>query len=256
MGKQREAQTAPATREGVALWLRRCRRMPLPKLGRFLHCRRPEELARLRSLLEDMAQEGLVEERRGKWSWRTPEAEISGVFVPRKERYDTVMLDANEYGIASVSLSAGVRRNFPGDRVLVRFPLENRPSGGFDPDIARQVTENGHSVVYAIAGKLFADFETVKFERADPELLQDYYKCDLLIIDDLGTEMTTQFVTAALYEIVNSRLLEQKSTIISTNLNENDLESRYGGQIASRLVGSFRVIYFLGDDIRRYKKRL
>lgn len=122
--------------------------------------------------------------------------------------------------------------------------------------IARQVTENGHSVVYAIAGKLFADFETVKFERADPELLQDYYKCDLLIIDDLGTEMTTQFVTAALYEIVNSRLLEQKSTIISTNLNENDLESRYGGQIASRLVGSFRVIYFLGDDIRRYKKRL
>ena len=135
MGKQREAQTAPATREGVALWLRRCRRMPLPKLGRFLHCRRPAELARLRSLLEDMAQEGLVEERWGKWSWRTPEAEISGVFVPRKERYDTVMLDANEYGIASVSLSAGVRRNFPGDRVLVRFPLENRPSGGFDPDI-------------------------------------------------------------------------------------------------------------------------
>ena len=120
--------------------------------------------------------------------------------------------------------------------------------------IARTVTQSGHGVVYATAGKLFADFEAVKFERADPELLQDYRGCELLIIDDLGTEMTTQFVTAALYDVVNSRILEQKSTIISTNLNENDLEARYGGQIASRLIGCYRVVYFLGDDIRRKKR--
>lgn len=120
--------------------------------------------------------------------------------------------------------------------------------------IARQVAEGGHSVVYVTAGKLFADFEAVKFERAEAESLQDYRDCELLIIDDLGTEMTTQFVVAALYEIVNSRLLAQKPTLISTNLNENNLELRYGGQIASRLVGSYRVIYFLGDDIRRRKK--
>ena len=120
--------------------------------------------------------------------------------------------------------------------------------------IARYVTQSGHGVVYATAGKLFADFEAVKFERADPELLQDYRGCELLIIDDLGTEMTTQFVTAALYDVVNSRILEQKSTIISTNLNENDLEARYGGQIASRLIGCYRVVYFLGDDIRRKKR--
>ena len=120
--------------------------------------------------------------------------------------------------------------------------------------IARYVTQSGHGVVYATAGKLFADFEAVKFERADPELLQDYRGCELLIIDDLGTEMTTQFVTAALYDVVNSRILEQKSTIISTNLNENDLEARYGGQIASRLIGCYRVVYCLGDDIRRKKR--
>ena len=120
--------------------------------------------------------------------------------------------------------------------------------------IARQVAEQGHSVVYATAGKLFADYEAVKFERAEPDSLRDYRDCDLLIIDDLGTEMTTQFVTAALYEIVNSRLLERKATVISTNLNEQDLEARYGGQIASRLLGSYRVLYFLGDDIRRLRK--
>lgn len=120
--------------------------------------------------------------------------------------------------------------------------------------VARQVAENGHSVVYATAGKLFADFEAVKFERAEAGSLRDYRDCDLLIVDDLGTEMTTEFVKAALYELVNTRLLERRSTLISTNLNENDLEARYGGQIASRLLGSYRVIYFLGDDIRRKKK--
>ena len=117
--------------------------------------------------------------------------------------------------------------------------------------VARQVAEGGHSVVYVTAGKLFADYEAVKFERAEAEILRDYRDCDLLIIDDLGTEMTTEFVKAALYEVVNTRLLGQKTSLISTNLDENNLEARYGGQIASRLVGSYRVIYFLGDDIRR-----
>lgn len=120
--------------------------------------------------------------------------------------------------------------------------------------VARQVAEGGHSVVYVTAGKLFADYEAVKFERAEAEILRDYRDCDLLIIDDLGTEMTTEFVKAALYEVVNTRLLGQKTSLISTNLDENNLEARYGGQIASRLVGSYRVIYFLGDDIRRMKK--
>ncbi len=119
--------------------------------------------------------------------------------------------------------------------------------------IAKEVTARGFGVVYTTAGALFSAYETVRFERAEADTLRDYRDCDLLIIDDLGTEMTTQFVVAALYEVVNSRLLAQKTTLISTNLNENDLEARYGGQIASRLIGSYRVVYFLGDDIRRKK---
>ena len=120
--------------------------------------------------------------------------------------------------------------------------------------VARQVSENGYSVVYVTAGKLFLDFEAVKFERAEAGSLRDYRDCDLLIVDDLGTEMTTEFVKASLYELVNTRLLERRTSLISTNLNEDNLEARYGGQIASRLLGGYRVIYFLGDDIRRMRK--
>ena len=74
---------------------------------------------------------------------------------------------------------------------------------------------------------------------------------DLLIIDDLGTEMTTQFVCSALYHVVNTRLMESRPTIISTNLTPEQLSVRYSPQIASRLLGTYRLIQFVGQDIRR-----
>jgi DNA replication protein DnaC len=75
--------------------------------------------------------------------------------------------------------------------------------------------------------------------------------CDLLIIDDLGTEMTTQFTVSTLYYIINSRLMDNRATIISTNLMPEAIEKRYSPQIASRVVGSYRLIKFVGEDIRR-----
>lgn len=80
---------------------------------------------------------------------------------------------------------------------------------------------------------------------------QRYLQCDLLIIDDLGTEMTTQFVCSALYHVVNTRLMESRPTIISTNLTPEQLSVRYSPQIASRLLGTYRLIQFVGQDIRR-----
>lgn len=117
--------------------------------------------------------------------------------------------------------------------------------------IARQVADNGHSVVYTSASQLFADYEAVRFDRAEPESVRKYELCDLLIIDDLGTEMTTQLTISSLYEIINNRLLAQKTTLISTNLDAADLEARYKGQIASRLLGCYQLVYFIGDDIRQ-----
>ena len=116
------------------------------------------------------------------------------------------------------------------------------------------VADRGYSVVYDTAIHLFSDFEAEKFGMSQEEnrgLSQRYLQCDLLIIDDLGTEMTTQFVCSALYHVVNTRLMESRPTIISTNLTPEQLSVRYSPQIASRLLGTYRLIQFVGQDIRR-----
>lgn len=123
--------------------------------------------------------------------------------------------------------------------------------------IARQVADRGHSVVYETAIRVFQDFETEKFSQQQDGsrgLTKKYLECDLLIIDDLGTEMTTQFTISALYQIVNTRMMENRATIISTNLSDDVLAPRYSHQIASRITGLYRVIKFVGNDIRHLKK--
>lgn len=119
--------------------------------------------------------------------------------------------------------------------------------------IARTVADRGCSVVYETAIHLFSDFEIEKFSSDEESrgLTKKYLECDLLIIDDLGTEMTTQFTVAALYQIVNTRMMERRATIISTNLTPDAIEKRYSPQIASRVVGTYRFIKFAGEDIRR-----
>lgn len=126
--------------------------------------------------------------------------------------------------------------------------------------IARTVSENGHSVVYDTAGNIFAQFETRKFQRdaQDAQEAKDdtrrYLTCDLLILDDLGSELTTQFVQSALYELINTRLVAGKHTVISSNLSMEDAARRYSPQIASRLEGEYHLLEFFGDDIRLLKK--
>ena len=122
--------------------------------------------------------------------------------------------------------------------------------------IARTVADRGFSVVYESAGHLFSKLEKAKFNpteesRREAARLTD---CDLLILDDLGTELPGQFVTAALYGLLNDRLLGGKPMIISTNLTIEELGRRYSPQIASRLYG-FKRLVFLGEDIRVLKNR-
>lgn len=120
--------------------------------------------------------------------------------------------------------------------------------------IARQVADRGFSVVYETAIRLFSDFEAEKFGASQEEnrgRSRKYLECDLLIIDDLGTEMTTQFTTSVLYHLLNTRMMENRSTIISTNLADTEIENRYSPQIASRIIGTFRLVQFAGEDIRR-----
>ncbi len=122
--------------------------------------------------------------------------------------------------------------------------------------IARQVVSLGYSVVYDTAIHIFSCLEKQKFGGATEEELrmaQRVMACDLLILDDLGTEMPTAFVTPALYGIVNGRILEGRPTIISTNLSLGELSRRYSPQVASRLMGEYINLMFMGQDIRLQK---
>ena len=123
--------------------------------------------------------------------------------------------------------------------------------------VARGVTDRGYSVVYEPASHLFSKLEQAKFnptEEARREAAK-FLDCDLLIVDDLGTEMPGQFVTAALYSLLNDRLLMGKPMVISTNLNVEEMSRRYSPQIASRLHGGFQRLTFVGEDIRVMKNR-
>ena len=123
--------------------------------------------------------------------------------------------------------------------------------------IAGAVGEKGYSVAYESAHHLFEKLEKDRF-HPDEESAQAVAKmngCDLLILDDLGTELPGSFVNAALYTLMNDRLLAGKPMIISTNLNIDEIRQRYTPQIASRLQGSFQLLPFVGQDIRVLKNK-
>lgn len=123
--------------------------------------------------------------------------------------------------------------------------------------IAREVAAKGYSVAYESASHLFQKLENHRF-RPDAQTEQDVRRlteCDLLIIDDLGTELPGNFVTAALYTLLNDRLLAGKPMVVSTNLTVDEIGQRYSPQIRSRLQGSFQLLPFVGQDIRVLKNR-
>ncbi len=126
--------------------------------------------------------------------------------------------------------------------------------------IARTVSAGGHSVVYETAQEAFGAFEEQKFSRdaetyaQATEKVRRILNCELLILDDLGTELTTSFTQSALYNIVNSRLAAGRKTIISTNLSDAELAARYIPQIVSRIGGDFDTLPFMGRDIRAIRK--
>ena len=123
--------------------------------------------------------------------------------------------------------------------------------------IAREVTDRGFSVVYDTAASVFRYMEDAQFRRDEEgdEAVQRFLRCDLLILDDLGTEMNSSFVQSALYRIVNDRLLSGKSTVINTNLPPHELGTRYSPAILSRIEGQYDVLPCFGDDIRLLKKQ-
>ena len=123
--------------------------------------------------------------------------------------------------------------------------------------VAREVSGAGWSVVYDTSTHVFQLFENQKFGREEDSAdVERVLCCDLLILDDLGTELTTAFVQSALYQIVGTRLLEKRSTILSTNLMPGEIARRYSPQVASRIEGEYQLLAFVGEDVRKLKKEL
>ena len=125
--------------------------------------------------------------------------------------------------------------------------------------IARVVIEHGYDVFYNSAVGMLADFEIQRFGNSsvqgDADNTARYTACDLLILDDLGTELVNQFTLSVLYTVINTRMNLAKATIISTNLTAAELRKTYSDRITSRLFGEFNPIPFVGTDVRKLKIR-
>lgn len=123
--------------------------------------------------------------------------------------------------------------------------------------IANTVAENGFRVIYDSAQNILSSLEREKFSHNNSgEREKEILDCDLLIIDDLGSEFSTQFTVAAVYNIINTRLNRSKPVIISTNLTKNELEAKYTQRVTSRIIGGYTSLLFLGKDIRQIKINL
>lgn len=117
--------------------------------------------------------------------------------------------------------------------------------------IANDILNKGHEVVYCSCSNVF---QLIKEERGNfsgSSTLDSLKRCDLLILDDLGSEYINSYYNSIIYDILNSRISEKKKTVITTNLNDyNQIKSRYGDKIASRLIGCFNILPCIGEDIR------
>ncbi|MCM1154470.1 MAG: ATP-binding protein [Roseburia sp.] len=126
--------------------------------------------------------------------------------------------------------------------------------------IAKELIESGHSVIYFSSSGLFDLLSKYSFDYKNREEQQeryaDLYQCDLLIVDDLGTELTNQFVASQLFSLLNERHMGKKATLISTNLSLEELRNRYSDRIFSRITSHYEICKLTGPDIRMYKKRL
>lgn len=125
--------------------------------------------------------------------------------------------------------------------------------------VAKELIDTGHSVIYFSASGLFDLLSMAAFDSKNREerknAYADLYQCDLLIIDDLGTELTNQFTASQLFSLLNERAIGKKAVIISTNLSLRELQDRYSDRIFSRITSNFMVCKLTGPDIRIYQKR-
>lgn len=190
--------------------------------------------------------------------------EQSGIFeLIAVQNFDTLSFDYfNEAEAASYANALNVSKNFTGNfnldyQNLVFYGNVGTGKTFLSCCIAKELMEQGHSVIYYSADKFFKNFVDYRFQDnkdAYFSFLEDVNQCDLLIIDDLGTEAISERVKADLFTCLTNRDLLKKATLISTNLTLDELNRRYSERIFSRVSSHFTFCKFEGRDIRMLKK--
>lgn len=181
----------------------------------------------------------------------------------KHENFDTLSYDYHkgedlERFRKAVSICKGFIRDFSADyKNLFFYGSVGTGKSFLSGCIARELLENGQSVIYFSAIALFDFLSRYSFDYKNKESLynayEDLYNCDLVIIDDLGTEYTNNFVTSQLFSCLNERHIRKKSTIISTNLSLGELRDRYSDRIFSRITSNYEACKLTGQDIRMQK---
>ena len=166
-----------------------------------------------------------------------------------KSNLDNCIKFADEYKTPEFEKSQNKNLFFCGNTGLGKTHLSSA--------IARELINKGFDVVYDTAQKIVYAFEKERFSKTgeyDEDVTERYLNCDLLIIDDLGTEYSGAMSISTIYNIINSRLVTNKNTIISSNMTITQLQTRYDDRIVSRILGEFTMLKFIGGDIRYEKK--
>lgn len=122
--------------------------------------------------------------------------------------------------------------------------------------IANHAINCGYNVIYASTPNILSKLEKEHFNHnfEGEETEKHLIDCDLLILDDLGTEFQTNFSNATIYNIINCRIMYQKPTIINTNLSIKEIQNAYSKRLVSRIMGNYKRLFFIGNDIRQILK--
>ena len=172
-----------------------------------------------------------------------------------RERIPELGLTVRDYMKQILSLCLNYTENFGEKKGNILFTGGTGTGKTFLSNcIARELIDRYYSVIYLSAVELFELISRKKFHReeedGEPEWTPYIYECDLLIIDDLGTELNNSFVSSQLFSTINERLLRKKGTIISTNLSLNNLRDCYSDRISSRIIRNYMTIPLYGADLR------
>lgn len=171
----------------------------------------------------------------------------------REEKDENGISPRNQMS-AVLNTCRGFAESFPEGKNLLLTGSSGLGKTHLSLAIANVVLKKGYHVIYGSAQNLINEVSRETFDRSgSTEKIDALNTCDLLIIDDLGTEFATQLSVSTVYNIINTRMMRGLSTVISTNLNIKQISEAYNERVASRIIGSYTVCPCFGNDIRLIK---